>query len=305
VQIRVLGSAAGGGFPQWNCNCPNCHGVRAGTLAARPRSQSSIAVSVDSRHWVLCNASPDIHAQIAASPGLQPHSGLRDSGIGAVILVDGQIDHCTGLLLLREHRAALELWSTETVREDLSTGLPLLKVLQHFCGVHWHRIPVDGAGFEIPVLPGIRISALPVAGKPGPYSTYRENPRLGDNIGLVFHDTGSGRQLFYAPGLAGVPAAVEQVLRASDCVMVDGTFWSDDEMQRVGVSHKRASDLGHLPQSGPGGMAEQLARLPHRTRRILIHINNTNPILDETGPERAQLSALGIEVAYDGMEIEL
>ncbi len=254
---------------------------------------------------MLCNASPDIHQQIAQNPVLQPQQGLRDSGIGAVILVDGQIDHSTGLLLLREHGAPLEVWTTETVREDLSTGWPILNVLQHFCGVHWHRVPVDGAQFEIPALPGMRVTALPVEGKPGPYSAHRENPRLGDNIGLVFRDPRSGRQLFYSPGLAAIPAAVERVLQASDCVLVDGTFWSDDEMIRIGVSHKRARDLGHLPQSGPGGMLEQLARLPQRTRRILIHINNTNPILDEAGPERSQLAAAGIEVAFDGMEIEL
>jgi pyrroloquinoline quinone biosynthesis protein B len=279
--------------------------VRAGTLNARRRSQSSIAVSSDGHHWLLCNASPDIHQQIAANPVLQPHHGLRDSGIGAIILVDGQIDHCTGLLLLREHRSPLELWSTDTVREDLSSGLPILTVLQHFCGVHWHRVPVDGAAFEIPVLPGVTITALPVAGKPGPYSAYREQPRVGDNIGLIFRDTASGRQLFYAPGLADIAPAVEQILRASQCVLVDGTFWSDDEMIRVGVSSKRASDLGHLPQSGAGGMAEQLARLPRHTRRVLIHINNTNPILDDGGAERAQLAASGIEVAFDGMEIHL
>jgi pyrroloquinoline quinone biosynthesis protein B len=279
--------------------------MRAGTLSARPRTQSSIAVSMDGRHWVLCNASPDIHRQIAQNPALQPHAGLRDSGIGAVILVDGQIDHSTGLLLLREHRAPLEVWTTETVREDLSSGLPILNVLQHFCGVHWHRIPVDGVEFEIPVLPGVRITALPVEGKPGPYSAHRENPRIGDNIGLIFRARDSGRQLFYSPGLAGIPAIVEQVLNESDCVLVDGTFWSEDEMISVGVSHKRARDLGHLPQSGPGGMAAVLARLPQATRRILIHINNTNPILDESGPERSQLAAAGIEVAFDGMEIEL
>jgi pyrroloquinoline quinone biosynthesis protein B len=132
------------------------------------------------------------------------------------------------------------------------------------------------------VLPGVTVSALPVEGKPGPYSAYRENPRVGDNIGLIFRDAGSGRQLFYCPGLAAYPAGGRAGLSASDCVLVDGTFWSDDEMIRIGVSHKRASDLGHLPQSGAGGMAEQLARLPQRTRRILIHINNTNPILDES-----------------------
>jgi pyrroloquinoline quinone biosynthesis protein B len=279
--------------------------MRAGTLNARKRSQSSIAVSVDGRHWVVCNASPDIHQQIAQNPALQPHDGVRDSGIGAVILVDGQIDHSTGLLLLREHRAPLEVWTTETVRDDLSSGLPILTVLQHFCGVHWHRIPVDGVEFEIPVLPGVLITALPVEGKPGPYSAHRENPRIGDNIGLIFRDPATGRQLFYSPGLAGVPPAVAKVLNDSDCVLVDGTFWSDDEMIRIGVSHKRARDLGHLPQSGPEGMAAVLSGLSRRTRRILIHINNTNPILDEAGAERAQLTAAGIEVAFDGMEIAL
>ena len=253
----------------------------------------------------MCNASPDIHQQIAQNPALQPHQGVRGSGIGAVILVDGQIDHSTGLLLLRENGAPLEVWTTEPVREDLSSGLPILKVLAHFCGVDWHRIPLDGAQFEIAALPGVAISALPVEGKPGPYSAYRENPRIGDNIGLLFHERSSGRQLFYSPGLAAIPAAVERVLNESHCVLVDGTFWSDDEMIRVGVSAKRARDLGHLPQSGAGGMAERLARLPQHVRRILIHINNTNPILDEAGSERAELTAAGIEVAFDGMEIEL
>ncbi|HEY3730005.1 MAG TPA: pyrroloquinoline quinone biosynthesis protein PqqB [Steroidobacteraceae bacterium] len=303
--VRVLGSAAGGGFPQWNCNCGNCSGLRAGTLKARRRTQSSIAVSVDGRQWVICNASPDIHQQIAHNSGLQPHQGVRGSGIAAVLLVDGQIDHSTGLLLLREHGAPLELWTTDPVREDLSTGLPILKVLEYFCGVHWHRVPVDGSSFELPALPGVQLTALPVAGKPGPYSAYRDKPRVGDNVGLIFKDQASGRQLFYSPGLAAVPATVAQVFQSSDCVLVDGTFWSDDEMIRAGVSHKRASDLGHLPQSGPDGMIEQLARLPKRTRRILIHINNTNPILDEAGAQRAQLDAAGIEVAHDGLEITL
>jgi len=305
MRIRVLGSAAGGGFPQWNCNCANCRGLRAGTLHARARTQSSIALSVDARRWLLCNASPDIHRQIGQNAGLQPQTGLRDSGIGAILLVDGQIDHAAGLLLLREHGAPLPLWTTEPVREDLSTGLPLLKVLHHYCGIAWHRIPVDGTAFSIPVLPDVSITALPVAGKPGPYSPYRESPRIGDNVGLVFREQATGRQLFYAPGLADITPPVAAAMHDSDCVLVDGTFWSEEEMIRVGVSHKRARDLGHLPQSGAGGMIEQLAKLPAACRRILIHINNTNPILDESGPERAQLLAAGIEVAHDGMEIEL
>ncbi len=305
MQIRVLGSAAGGGFPQWNCNCANCRGLRSGTLRARARTQSSLALSVDSRRWLLCNASPDIHRQIESNAVLQPQSAVRDSGIAAILLVDGQIDHATGLLLLRERNTPLPLWTTEPVREDLSTGLPLLKVLQHYCGTAWHRIPLDGAAFAMPALPDVSITALPVAGKPGPYSPYREHPRVGDNVGLLFREQVSGRQLFYAPGLADITPPVAAAMRDSDCVLVDGTFWSDDEMIHIGVSQKRARDLGHLPISGAGGMMEQLAKLPATCRRILIHINNTNPVLDEAGVERAQLAAAGIEVAHDGMEIEL
>jgi len=278
--------------------------MRAGTLNAHARSQSSIAVSVDGRQWVLCNASPDIHAQIAEHPPLQPRNGVRDTGIAAILLVDGQIDHALGLLLLRERGAPLEVWTTEPVREDLSTGLPILKVLDSYCSVQWNRIPIDGTAFTVPALPGITVSALPVEGKPGPYSTHRESPRPGDNIGLLFHDQSTGRQVFYAPGLAAISAAVAGALMASGVVLVDGTFWSDDEMVQAGISHKHARDLGHLPQSGSGGMIEALTRLPSPKRRILIHINNTNPILDEAGPEYAQLSAAGIEVAFDGMEIE-
>lgn len=303
--IRVLGSSAGGGFPQWNCNCPNCAGLRAGTLRATPRTQSSIAISTDAARWVLCNASPDIHRQIEANLAPATGAGLRDSPIAAVILVDGQIDHSAGLLLLRENRVPLEVWTTEPVREDLLTGLPLLRVLEHYSRVDWHRVPIGGEWFAVPALTGVDIKALPVPGKPGPYSPHREHPRTGDNIALVFRDSASGRQLVYAPGLQSITPAVTTVLESSSCVLVDGTFWTDDEMIRLGASTKTAHSMGHLAQSGEGGMIEALARLPRSTRRILIHINNTNPILNEAGAERAALAAAGIEVAFDGMEIAL
>ncbi len=259
----------------------------------------------DGNQWVLCNASPDLHRQIAANPVLQPRAGVRDTPIAAVLLVDGQIDHAMGLLLLREHRRRLEVWTTEAVRTDLTAGLPLLSVLEHYCGVEWHPIDIDGVPFQIPALPGIAVTALPVEGKPGPYSPHRRNPRIGDNIALSFRDFESGRRALYAPGLAAVTAPVALALHASQCVLVDGTFWQDDEMIAAGVSPKRASELGHLPQSGAGGMIDTLAKLPPAARRILIHINNTNPILDEDSAERAELAAAGIEVAFDGMEIRL
>ncbi len=303
--IRILGSAAGGGFPQWNCNCRNCAGVRAGTLRARPRTQSSIALSADGAQWLLCNASPDIHRQIAAALPLDPRGPLRNSPVAATLLVDGQIDHALGLLLMREHRAPLQIWTTPAVHSDLTGALPILPILEHYAGVDWRAIPGDGQPFSVPAIPGITIRAVAVPGKPGPYSPHRHQPRPGDNIALIFRADGSGRQLLYAPGLAAVDGEFAALLAASDCVLVDGTCFHDDDLIRIGASMKTARDMGHLPQAGAGGMIEVLGNLPPTVRRILTHINNTNPILDEDSDERAQLDRAGIEVAYDGMEIAL
>jgi pyrroloquinoline quinone biosynthesis protein B len=304
VKVRVLGSAAGGGFPQWNCNCPNCAGLRAGTLRARARTQSSIALSSDGTDWVLVNASPDLLAQIKSFAALQPNRSIRDTGIRAIVLVDGQIDHTTGLLMLREGKP-LEIWCTDMVREDLTSGNPLFDILDHYCGVDWRRLPIEpDASFAIDGIAGLRFEAVPLASKAPPYSPHRDDPHEGDNVGLYVSDARTERTLFYAPGLGEIEPRVESCLRRADAVLVDGTFWTDDEMIRLGVSRKRARDIGHLPQSGPGGMIEVLAPL-RASRKVLIHINNTNPILDEASPERAQLERVGIEVAYDGMEIEL
>jgi pyrroloquinoline quinone biosynthesis protein B len=300
MQIRVLGSAAGGGFPQWNCNCPNCAGLRAGTLHAAARTQSSIAVSADGLSWVLINASPDILQQIKASPFLQPNRARRDTGIVAVVLIDAQIDHTTGLLMLREGKP-LDIYCTEMVRQDLTTGNPLFKILGHYCGVEWHPVQIN-ADFTIPGAAGLRFGALTLTSKAPPYSPHREDPHQGDNIGLTIEDVGTGGRAFYAPGLAEIEAHLVPSMEAADCLLVDGTFWTDDEMLRLGVSKKRAREIGHLPQSGDNGMIAALARF-RKPRKILIHINNTNPILDEDSPERAELNAQKIEVAYDGMEL--
>lgn len=304
MKIIVLGSSAGGGFPQWNCNCHNCAGVRAGTVRARPRTQSSIAVSGNGADWLLCNASPDILQQVKATPALQPNRAARDTGIAAVLLVDGQVDHATGLMMLRERGAPMPVWCTDAVAEDLSVGYPLFRVLDHFCGVDRRRIPLDGSRFAVVGVPGVELAALPLESKAAPYSPHREAGHPGDNVGITFRDPASGRSVFYAPGLGAIDDAVWAAMEAADVVMVDGTFWTDDEMIRLGFAPKTSRQIGHLPQSGPGGMIEVLSRLPAATRKILIHINNTNPILDEESPERAALTAAGIEVSYDGMEIE-
>jgi pyrroloquinoline quinone biosynthesis protein B len=306
MRVTVLGSAAGGGFPQWNCNCRNCAGVRAGTLRAKARTQSSIFVRPDAgADGILFNASPDVLEQIRARPALQPARAPRDTAIAGVVLIDGQIDHATGLFMLRERGTPLPLWCTDPVDEDLRQGNPVLRVLQHYCGVQRHRIAIDGTPFEVPGVGGLSLRALPLASKAAPYSPHREASVPGDNIGVTITDTASGARVFYAPGLGAVSPAVFDAMNGADAVLVDGTFWTDDEMIALGLSKKTARDIGHLPQSGAGGMIEWLGRLPARTRRLLIHVNNTNPILDEDSPERAQLDRAGIEVCEDGMEIRL
>ncbi|MFV0666075.1 pyrroloquinoline quinone biosynthesis protein PqqB [Denitromonas sp.] len=304
MKIRVLGAGAGGGFPQWNCNCPNCAGLRNGTIRATARTQSSIIVSGDEEHWALFNASPDILTQIQRCPVLQPGRALRDTGIAAIVLIDAQIDHTTGLYMLREHRQPHALWCTRPVRDDLSRGNPLFGVLEHYCGIDWHEIAL-GQDFAIDAVAGLRFAALPLTSNAPPYSPRRDRPEPGDNIGVTITDTRSGRRLFYAPGLGQMEDAVWAAMQAADVVLVDGTLWTDDEMIRLGASAKTSRAMGHMPQSGPDGMIEWLDRLPASTRKILIHINNTNPILNEDSAERAELARHGIEVAFDGMEIAL
>lgn len=304
MHIQVLGSAAGGGFPQWNCNCANCAGFRAGTLRATARTQSSIAVSDDGVHWVLCNASPDIRAQLAAFAPMQQNRALRDTGIAAIVLLDSQIDHTTGLLSLREG-CPHEVWCTDMVHEDLSTGFPLFRMLAHWNGGLVHRRIVPGEPFVVGACPNLRFAPFALRSAAPPYSPHRGHPHPGDNIGLVIEDLDTGGRLFYAPGLGEVDDELLAVMAEANCLLVDGTLWHDDEMRRRGVGTRTGREMGHLAQHGPDGMLEVLDRLSGVPRRILIHINNTNPILDEDSPERAELTRRGIDVAWDGMGIRL
>lgn len=305
MRLKVLGSAAGGGFPQWNCNCPNCSGVRAGTVNARRRTQSSVALTGNGRDWLLVNTSPEVLQQIAQTPELQPARALRDSGIAAVLLIDAQIDHTTGLLMLRERGTPLPLFATPEVLSDLSDGFPLTRMLSFYCGLETHPIALDGQPLTMPFLEGVEVTPVPLTSQPPPYSPFRGKPRVGDNIGLLMRNTRTARSLFYAPGLGQIEPQVQAAMAEASVVLVDGTFWTEDEMVRMGLSRKMAAEMGHLPQSGPGGMIEVLDALPANTRKVLIHINNTNPILREDSAERAELAAHGIEVAHDGMEISL
>ena len=310
MKVLVLGSGAGGGFPQWNCNCRLCAGQRQGVLDACARTQSSIAVSADGESWVLLNASPDIGQQIRSHAQLHPRHGLRDTPIKAVVLMDAQIDHVAGLLGLREG-PRIDLYATPCVFEDLTTSFPVLGVLEHYCGTRWHMLAVAGTqtrvDFGVAGFPSLRFTAVAIPGKAPPYSPHRREQTVGDNIALLIEDLQGGQRLFYAPGLAEVGPEELRWMHDADCLLLDGTFWTEDEMRHAGLGTRTASDMGHLPQTGTGphaGMVDALLATPAR-RKVLIHINNSNPILDAASAQRQLLERHGIEVAYDGMEIAL
>jgi pyrroloquinoline quinone biosynthesis protein B len=309
MRILVLGSSADGGFPQWNCRCRMCEAYRRGEMAGAARTQSSVAVSDDGHRWVLVNASPDLAQQIAANPCLHPRGGPRDTPIAAVVLTDSQLHHVAGLLSLRES-AGLELFATPMVFEDLTAELPLLGVLESYCAVHWHMLPVAGAApvaeFAVAGFAALRFCAIAVPAA-APRHARQRGDLVGSAIALQIEDLRSGQRFFYSPALAAVGEAELLWLRDADCVMVDGTFWDEHELRDAGLGRSSASELGHLPQSRHGsraGMIEVLGSIA-APRKILTHVNNSNPILDERGAQRRLLQAQGIEVAHDGMVIEL
>lgn len=301
--IKVLGSAAGGGFPQWNCNCANCQGLRDGTIQAAPRTQSSIIVSDHGKEWVLCNASPDISQQIAHTPELNKAGVLRGTHIGGIILTDSQIDHTTGLLSLREG-CPHQVWCTPEVHEDLSTGFPVFTMLRHWNGGLVHHPIAPQQPFTVDACSDLQFTAVPIASNAPPYSPYRDRPLPGHNVALFIENRRNGQTLFYAPGLGEPDETLLPWLQKADCLLIDGTVWQDDELQAAGVGRNTGRDMGHLALGDEHGMMALLASLPAK-RKILIHINNTNPILNEQSPQRQALTQQGIEVSWDGMAITL
>lgn len=302
--VHVLGSGAGGGFPQWNCNCKNCKGVREGTIKATRRTQSSIAVSGNGIDWILFNTSPDIKKQLDDFSAIQPARLVRDTAITAIVITDAQIDHATGMLTLREHDKPWEVYTTEAVYGDLTTGFPVFNILAHFRGINHHEIATDQVPFTISTAEGLEFTAVPLKSEAPPYSPHRGNTVPGDNIGMNIKDTRTGKSVFYAPGLGVAEDHVLEYMRHADCILVDGTVWTDDEMSHEGISDKLAQEMGHLDQSSKGGIMNILNAM-EKPRKILIHINNTNPILNEESPQRQTLNKANIELAYDGMDIEL
>jgi pyrroloquinoline quinone biosynthesis protein B len=309
LHIKILGSSAGGGFPQWNCNCANCRAVRARAPGYQARTQSSLAVSADGGNWLLLNASPDLREQIAATPQLAPRAdgGVRGSPIKAVALTNGDVDHIAGLLNLREaqpfavyaSRRVLDTLKANRIFDVLAservtrTELPL--------GVPLH---IEGAGVDL----GLEIEAFAA---PGKIALYLEDTnaadfgtQAGDTLGLRIIETKTGKSFFYIPACARVDEAFGQRLNGAALVFFDGTLWHENEMVEQGLMGKTGSRMGHLNMSGPDGSIAALAKLDIE-RKIFVHINNSNPVLNANSQERAVANAAGWVIGEDGMEVTL
>lgn len=300
MRVHVLGSAAGGGFPQWNCGCANCDEVRAGSARTEARTQDAIAVSGDGEAMVLVNASPDLLQQIQRTRALWPRKP-RHSPIAAVVLTNGDMDHIAGLFSLRENYP-LHLYATPPVWHGLAERNVMFRTLQRFDGqLTWHPLALDQAT----ALPGgLTLTPFAVPGKL-PVHLERDtapSPAGDENVGLELTAKGSGR-VVYCAAAGSIDGYVERFAGAA-CVLFDGTFWSSDELVRQGLSKARAESMAHLPIGGAGGSLARLAEL-RAGRKIFTHINNSNPILLRGSPERLELEASGWEVAHDGMEIDV
>jgi len=309
LKVLVLGSGAGGGFPQWNCNCPNCQKVRAGAPNAKARSQSSLAVSVEDDHWFLLNASPDLRQQIFDNPALHPKHGLRHSPIDGAFLTNADVDHIGGLLTVRESQP-LSINATERVIGVINANSVFNILNPEFV----KRRPMalnsptelkradDGAS-------GIVIEAFAV---PGKIALYLEDESAGPNFGSVAEDTvglkvtekTTGKAFFYLPGCATVPADLAEKVKGAELLFFDGTTWTDDEMQSTGVGHKTGQRMGHMSMSGDDGSIAAFAPLDVK-RKIYIHMNNTNPALLDDSEQRKTAETAGWEIGFDGMEVSL
>ena len=294
MRILILGSGAGGGVPQWNCGCANCWAARRHPRSLPCRTQSSVAVSADGKRWLLLNASPDLRVQLSSFPLLAaPKGRLRGSPIHAVVLTDGEMDHVTGLLSLREQKE-LRLVSSPAVKELLTRQFALLPALESYCAVQYSRFPFQTAS--------LRVAAVDLSGKTPLYA--RRQSRRGDVVGLRIEAARSRKAFVYLPCLPVITDTVSEFVASGDCVLVDGTFWSNGEMTSLGITKQTARDMGHVPISGRDGSLAWLRGF-NVQRKVYVHINNTNPILRKDSRQRNAVERTGIEIAFDGMDIRL
>ncbi len=305
MQIVVLGAAAGGAFPQWNSNAAGCRRARANEKTARPRSQASIAVSADAANWVLLNASPDLRQQIENTPALHPRVGVRSTPIAAVVLTGGDVDVIAGLLTLRE-RQALTVLATARVHAILDAN-PIFEVLNREI-VARDMVMLDQ---RTPIAcpngnpTGLSVTLFAVPGKVPLYMEGDDAPKLEESDQTVGAALSDGQStVYFIPGCARMTEGLARRLRNAEAVFFDGTLWTDDEMITAGLGPKTGQRMGHMSVSGPDGTLAAFQDLGVQ-RRVLLHINNSNPILLDDSPERAAVNAAGWDVAYDGMELTL
>jgi pyrroloquinoline quinone biosynthesis protein B len=296
-----MGTAAGGGFPQWNCRCRCCQTARTDPEAAWPRTQSSVAVSSDGSHWFLLNASPDVREQLARLPSDGASAAIRHVPIEGIVLTDAELDHSLGIVLLREAKY-LPLYATEAIRSVLECDSRILPVARAFADMPCTDMPLD-TPLELVrrdgVPSGLSVEAFCVPADPPRFAS---SAPAGHTVGLEVREVATGRRCMFLPGCGGLSPALLDRLAGADVLLFDGTFWNDDEPIRLSISTRTAREMDHLPISGPGGSLEQLTALPCR-HRLYTHINNTNPILIEGSPERAQVVSAGLGVGYDGLRM--
>ncbi|QEV21301.1 pyrroloquinoline quinone biosynthesis protein PqqB [Streptomyces alboniger] len=300
--LQVLGTAAGGGLPQWNCACPGCAGARA--HPERRRRHAALAVRTGEGRWYLVNATPDLGDQIEATPALHPGAGsdTRRTPVAGVVLTDAELDHTLGLARLREARDGVDVVATPPVRDAVREGLRLDVLLAPYTSVRWRDLP-PGLGVPLDGSAGIHAAAVPVSAKRPRYAAGTGPDADTWSVALRLTEAATGRTALYAPALAVWSEAFDEAARTADCVLVDGTFWDDDEPLRAGFSTRTATAMGHLPITGPTGTAHRLARLPGRC--LYTHLNNTNPLGDPHAEQHKILTEWGLEAATDGMVIEL
>jgi pyrroloquinoline quinone biosynthesis protein B len=305
MQVVLLGTAAGGGFPQWNCACTNCQVARQVPARARPRTQSSVAISADGRSWFLVNASPDVRLQIESFPRLTPPAGrVRGSAISGVLLTSADLDHTLGLFCLREGDP-LAIHASGAVRHALCQELRFGAIMASYCGLEWQEPPAALA----PLCgrdrrnSGLSYAAFPVAAKPPRYGNHAAASD-GDAVGYRFVDETTGGRLVVVPGLAEFDERFAREADQADLLLLDGTFFDDDEMRRTGAGTATAAEMGHVVVNGPSGSLAKLAAFSH-VERVYIHINNTNPMLLEDSVERRAVVAAGVQIGYDGMQFSL
>ena len=303
MHVLLLGSAAGGGFPQWNCWCPGCRVARTDPSAAQPRTQSSAAVSADGRRWFLLNASPDVRDQLRWVRTEDTPLTIRHVPIEGVLVTDAEIDHTLGMVLLREARH-LPVYATRAVQSILESDSRLLPMTRAF-----GEVPVTDLPLNTPIplcyrdgsASGLTVEAFPVPAGPPRFATREEE---GHTVGFMLREEASGKACAFVPGCGDLDAALLTRLAEADALLFDGTFWADDELIALGIGDRTAREMDHLPIAGRGGSLERLAALPCQ-HRVYTHINNTNPILLEHSPERAVVTQTGVIVGFDGLHLAL